>query len=475
MGQPLTGIVILNGLFLLAGLGLLAGIRGWSTWLRVVEDLGIAFMLGVCATCVLATLVLIAGGGLSEGAVLGCVGTAAVGGACVAFMRRTPLPRTLGPLPRPTLATLVAAALAVSTAVVLVALFRVARVMPMGGGDSFEFWVPKAKFIYFFGTIDSDRFTSLISPRYPLLVPALQAMDFRFMGSAFAPELSVQYWFLYAGFVLAAASLLRLVVPAWLAWGAVALTAVLPELDARMLNAQADWALDVFYGLAAIALLAWLSLGERWLLPCYALFAAAVIATKQEGLLIVGCLVAGVLVATVRRRRAVWLPVLVSTGVAYGLNLPWRVWWGTRDLPATLPTLGLSQLFDHFGRVWPSLWLILRLLFAYDHWLDFVPLAVAAALVGLTLRGKAREIAAAFLVASTAAVLGFTYILWDDLTYVLDERQSSTPMPRAVGSIVLLSIVVAPLLVKPLLKPTGERVEVASAAQVPLQMNPEPG
>jgi hypothetical protein len=457
VGQPLAGILILNGLFLLSGVGVLAGIRGWSSWLEAIEDVGIAFMLGVSSTCLLATLVLIAGGPLSTGTVLGCAGLPAVLGTAVAALRGNPLPRTLGRLPRPTLATVAAVVLAAATFIVLVALFRVARVMPMGGGDSFEFWVPKAKFIYFFGTIDSDRFTSFTSPRYPLLVPALQAADFRFMGSAYAPELSVQYWFLYAGFVLAAAALLRRVVPGWLAWGSVALTAVLPELDGRMLNAQADWALDVFYGLAAIALLVWLHTGERWLLPSYSLLAGAAIATKQEGLLIIGCLLAGLLIATVGRRQAVWPSVVVYTGLAYLVNLPWRIWWSERRLPVTLPTLGVSDLVHHLDRLWPSLWLVLRLAFAYDHWLDFIPLALVAALAGLTLRGRPRETATTFLLTGAATVAGFTYILWDDLTYVLDERQSSTPMPRAVGSIALLSIVVLPLLIHPLLPSRSTR------------------
>jgi hypothetical protein len=103
------------------------------------------------------------------------------------------------------------------------------------------------------------------------------------------------------------------------------------------------------------------------------------------------------------------------------------------------------------------LWLVLRLAFAYDHWLDFIPLALVAALAGLTLRGRPRETATTFLLTGAATVAGFTYILWDDLTYVLDERQSSTPMPRAVGSIALLSIVVLPLLIHPLLPSRSTR------------------
>jgi hypothetical protein len=272
------------------------------------------------------------------------------------------------------------------------------------------------------------------------------------MGSAYAPELGVQYWFLYGGFALAAASLLRRVVPAWLAWGFVALTGVIPELDARMLNAQADWALDVFYALGALAAIVWLRTGERWLLAVFATFAAAAIATKQEGLLFVGSLLFGLLVATARRWRAVWPPLAAASLLAYAVNVPWRIWCGEHHLTATLPTMGLADLLDHVGRLWPSLSLVFRLLFAYDSWLAFVPLALVAALAGTTLRGPARESAVAYLVTTLAVIAGLTYILWDDLTYVLDERQSSTPIPRAVGSVVLLSTVLAPLMIEPLLR-----------------------
>ena len=101
---------------------------------------------------------------------------------------------------------------------------------------------------------------------------------------------------------------------------------------------------------------------------------------------------------------------------------------------------------------WPSLSLVLHLLFSYDRWLAFVPIALAAAIAGTTLPGVARKTAIAYMTTAAAVIAGFTYILWDDLTYILDEHQSSTPTPRAVGSIVLLSAVLAPLLIQPLLR-----------------------
>jgi hypothetical protein len=87
-----------------------------------------------------------------------------------------------------------------------------------------------------------------------------------------------------------------------------------------------------------------------------------------------------------------------------------------------------------------------------DFWLAFTPIAIVAALAALTLAGGARETAIVYLVTAFAAIAGFTYILWSDLTYVMDTHQSSTPIPRAVGSVALLSTVLAPLLIAPLLQ-----------------------
>ena len=125
-------------------------------------------MLGAAFVCVLATLVLIAGSGLSAATIvtLALIGVAL--GAAFAIWRRRSLPRRLGPLPRPTLGNLVALVAALGSVAILAAMLHLAWTAPMGGGDSFQFWVPKAKVIYYYGTIDTTKFTSLDSPRYPM-------------------------------------------------------------------------------------------------------------------------------------------------------------------------------------------------------------------------------------------------------------------------------------------------------------------
>jgi len=471
MGESLRGILELNALFLLAGLGLLWGVRGWSSLLDLLESLGLALMLGLSAVTMLATLILVAGGGLSALTVaVVCVALFAAGGA-LALAARRPLPSVFGRLPGRSAAAIAAAAAAIATVAVLVALFQLARIQPLGGGDSWEFWVPKAKVIYFDRGIDNPLFTRFAGPRYPLLVPALQAMDFRFMRSAFAPELAVQYWLLFVGFVFSAAALLRRLVPAWIAWLFVALTAVIPQLDYRLLNAQADWTLDLLYSLAALLAVCWLHRRERWLLVAAGIVLSAVIATKQEGLLLVGCLGAGIAAATLRSWRSTW-PQLGAVGaLAYTLNLPWRFWWASRHLVVAVPTSGVGSLLRDRSRIWPSLELVLRLLFSTSDWLVLVPLALTAAAACLTIGGSARETAVLYLVTCAAAVCGFTWILWTEASLPLNDQQSSTPIPRVVGSIVLLSAVLAPLLIQPLLERAQPRRQPPEARDVP---DPDP-
>ncbi len=98
---------------------------------------------------------------------------------------RPRVPRTVGRLPRPSPGLAIAAAAAIGSVIILVALFRVARVMPLGGGDSWDSGYRQRSSLRW--GIGDRLFPTLPGATYPLLVPALLAMDFRFMGSASAP------------------------------------------------------------------------------------------------------------------------------------------------------------------------------------------------------------------------------------------------------------------------------------------------
>jgi hypothetical protein len=445
-----TGLLLLNLLFLLAGVGLLWGIRGWTAWTEPIELLGVAYLLGLAAVCVAATVVLSLGGGLSTGVVLVLTLGTAAAGVAIGAARRRPVPRRLGSwsisMSPGALAT---AGLALLTAVVLAAFARAAYHAPVGAWDAWAFWLPKAKGIYHYGGLDEQLLRALPGGSYPLLVPALDAMDFRFIGSADSTLLGLQYWLMFAGFVFAVAGLLRRLVSPALVWLFLAVAAVLPEVDHRLLQLMADWPLDIFFALAALALVVWLRTGESWLLGIYGVSLAATLATKREGQLLAACLVVGALAAVAWRRRRAAIPIVAVALAAYVVNVPWRIWWTSRHLASDVPDGGIAHFTGDTSRIWPGLRLVLELLFNYHLWLIPVPLAIGAALLGLV--SRTREVSILYLVTTALAIVGFAWVIWSDPSLPISTKPSLTPIPRAVGAIALLSIVLAPLLVQPLL------------------------
>lgn len=451
MSRSILGVVGVNGLFALTGLCVLWGIRGLRSWLDALEHLGVALMLGVAAVTVLATLWLIGGQHLTVWVVLVLCAVVAAPAVQLGLVRRRTLPRALGDLPRlSSAATLSALALFALAAAFLGALYLVARVNSFITEDSFVFWIPKAQAIYYFGGLDEQLFRTLHGSSYPILLPTLDAIDFRFMGSADVPNLALQSWFLLVGCLTSMAALLRPLVRPWLLWLFVVFAAVLPNLDYRLYLGEADWTVDIFFVLAALFLVRWVAMRERWLLAGYGVLLAATFAAKREGALFVVCLVGGALVATAPGRRR-WLPILAVTAGAYATSIPWHVWWSSRHLQPDLPAGWRENLVSNLSRIRPAYAVVFRLLFTYDFWLVAVPVALVAAVLGLTLAGRVRETAVLYLATMVLGVNGLMWIVWSEPTVSLDTHNSTTPIPRAVGSLVLLSAVLAPLLLDPLL------------------------
>jgi hypothetical protein len=455
VSRALEGVLALNALLLLTGLAIVWAARGWRTWLELLGLLGVAYLLGVGGVAVLATVLLVAGGGLSLASILVLCGSVVAACTGIAVWRGRPLPRTFGrPAVAPSLDTALAVAGVVGAAAILVAFLRVARVQPLTGWDAWSFWVPKAKAIYYYGGLDETTFRTLGGPSYPILVPALDAMGFRFMGGTGDPTgLSFQYWLLLVGFVCSSAALLRPFARPWLIWLFLGLATLIPQLDNRLLIGLADWPLDIFFVTAALLLVRWLRTREGWLLAGYGIAVAATLATKREGQLLTACLVAATLLATARRWRETWLPVVGVAALGYAVNVPWRLWWSSRNLEGDAPSGGVHELVDQFSaRFWPSLHVVVRVLFPYDSWLLILPVALAAALLSLTLPRAERETAVLFLLTVLLCVLGFTWITWSDPNIPISTRNSLSPIPRAVGSIVLLAAALGPLLLDPLLR-----------------------
>jgi hypothetical protein len=445
MARSLEGVLALNLLFLLGGSGLLWAIRGWRTWGDYVAHTGVAYMLGLSFVCVAATLVLVFGGALSSSTILVLNLSPAVGGASVGALRGRPLPgrggwgwlprrpRDIGP-----------AVLAGASVAILVELFRVMRTQPLTSWDAWAFWLPKAKAIYYFGGLDSQMFREISGQSYPLLSPALDAMNFSFMGTADTTALGIQYWLLLVGFVLAAAALLRALAGSTLVWIFLASAVALPELDKRLPERLADWPLDIFFVLAMIALVRWLSTREPWLLWIYGSMLAAVLATKREGQILALAAVLGGFAGAGWRRRALWWPVVGVAALAYAVNVPWRIWWSSRHLWSDTPPGGVVHATLQYGRILPSLRLVVEVLFRYDLWRLAFPVCALAAALALTT--SARDVGRLYLGCTTVAIVGFAWATWST-GIPITQTPGLNPTPRADGSLALFSLLLAPMLV----------------------------
>jgi hypothetical protein len=109
------------------------------------------------------------------------------------------------------------------------------------------------------------------------------------------------------------------------------------------------------------------------------------------------------------------------------------------------PPLGLLDLPSHVDRVPPAIRQVVQLLFSYDMWLLAVPLALAAAAILLARRRF--ELPVLYLLTTLFGIVGYTWILWSFPEFGLRlHNDKPTPIPRAVGALVLLAIAFAPLM-----------------------------
>ncbi len=465
MSRSIEGLFLLNALFLATGFAVLWALRGFSDLVDIAEHAGIALLLGLGGIGSLATVVLCLGGGLPTVTVIALalvVVAAALVGQRLGGAR---LNRAAWKSALPSLgmfrATHALALVFAATATTLFGFFvRVGRIDPLTSYDGWSFWVPKAKAIYFFGGLDEHLFRTLPGSTYPLFVPTLQAMDFRFMGSTDEANLALQYLFVFGAFLLAIAAIARRFAPAWAVWLFLATATAVPEIEHRVTSAQADWVLDLFFGVSALCLIAWVRIREPWLLAAYAVTITAVLVTKREGqLLAVVLVVAGLLVLR-HEIRATW-PIFIGVSAATWIpNLVWFQWWHSRGLSCAncvanytgdTSKPGIGSLFSHLSRLWPSIKFVGGLALNRDMWLVPLPAAVIAGIAAIALVRGDRRIVEFGLAAIFLTTAGFIYLMWSTPGLPFDTRQSITPLPRAIGSIVTLGIVLGPLLVAALL------------------------
>jgi hypothetical protein len=435
-------LLLATGASVLFALGLLRGRSGWRL-------AGLAFLVGWACFGVLDSLALVAGLAVTvPEAVVLC---AALSVAAAANYRRIPAARPALALeeqsPWLRLLGLGAAALLAAYLVALLVQALVAPADPFW--DSWAFWLPKAKSIYFFGGLDTGpgAFTSFANRDYPPLLPGMDATAFHFMGGVHPAALPVQGWALAAAFVAAVAALLGRRVPAGILWPSLATIVVMPRFAHYALSALADAPLALMLGLAAVCAALWLLDGDRRHAALCGVFLAASALLKNEGLLFGLFLVLALGVAVLFETRTRWRTVLALAAVPLLAILPWKIWLGANGEPTSSPYYRFSDLL-HPGylagrahRLGTAVYDLPQYLLAPHRWLLTVPLAVAAAVLVARRRPGLALLPVGFVV---LALLGTATIYW--ISSIPVDWYIATSAERVVLSMVVVAGALFPLL-----------------------------
>jgi hypothetical protein len=426
-----------NALMLVAGLGLLPLLGVARSWRELVARSGLSYLCGIVATGILAAnLALVrASFGWIELALL-----AAVSAAAGAWRLRGTERPTWG---RPGWLALAGTAALVT---VLVEYGRAFAVAPLNRYDAWAIWALKGHALYAFGWADPAVFAGseyrFANLDYPLLLPALEALDFHAMGAFDTRVLHLQFLLFLVAALMALTALLRDRVPPLLRWSSLLAVALAPAVFDQLLTAYADVPLALTFAIGLAAAGRWLLTNERWTLAVATLCFAGALLTKNEGSLFVLAAVLGLLVVAHRR----WRALAVAAGAAALALLPWKVYVRIYDLHDINYNLADSFDPDHLsGRlgVGPIAFRTLGAEMVDPlQWGLLVPLFVALVLAGLATGLRALPLYA--VVWGGVSWLGLSWV------YVISKHEYSAYLgstkERVVASIVLGSAALTPML-----------------------------
>jgi hypothetical protein len=370
-----TGLLLANALYFAIGVGLLPLLRIVRDRATLLARLPLAYGVGLAATGIVAAhLALIdVPLGLVELVVLAAV---------VLFLGLRKLPAGTVPglsTSEPLWSRLVGAGAFVVALVLLGHAWATYEIRPLLEWDGWAIWGTKARALYELGGANNAVFTSdaYLPLQHPLLLPALEATDFRAMGVYDPTLVHVQLLLLAVGFLLGFVALLRDRVP-FLLVGTTALAVLAAEPVLKQLSTNlADVPLALFVALGLVGLGRWLATGERWPLVAGALFLGAAALTKSEGLFFALAALAAVLPFAWRR----WRELGAATLGILAIVLPWRLFVELHGLPLVEYRLrnavSPGYLSDHSDRVRPAVEGLLDEIFTTD-WGLLVPLFAAA-------------------------------------------------------------------------------------------------
>jgi hypothetical protein len=287
---------------------------------------------------------------------------------------------------------------------------------------------------------------------YPILLPSVEAIDFRSMGSFDTRLLHVQFLLFLVAALLALVALLRDRVPRLLLWGALLAIALAPAVFDQLLTAYADVPLALIFAVGAAAAGRWLLTDERWALAVAALCFAGALLTKNEGSLFVLAAFAGLFVAAPRR----WRPLAVAVAVDIAVLVPWKLYVRVHDITGINYKLGDSFDADHLsGRlgVGPIAFRTLGgQMIDPLQWGVLVPLFVALAILALVLGLRALPLYGLVLMVVSWLGLSWIYVISHfEYSAYLDSTKA-----RVIASIALAAAALTPLLAAELWASAGD-------------------
>jgi hypothetical protein len=436
------GLVLANLLMLGVGVGLLPLLRLAATRRELLPKLPLAYAVGVAATGIVAADVAVVG--------------IAVGWIALPLLTAVSLTLGLRAIPasgprrgrRDLRAELAPLAVLAIAAVFLAVFARALAVIPLQVSDGWTIWGTRARALYELGSPNSAVFTSSLYPalQHPLWLPAIEALDFRFMRGFDGTLVGLQLLGLVVAFVGGAWVLLRGHAPRLLLAAVLLAIVGAPTFYNQLQTNFADVPLAMFVALGVAALAAWLGSGDPGLLPAAVIFLGAAALTKNEGeLFALAAFVAAVVVARRDQRR----PLALAALATFALDLPWRIWIQVQHV--TIAEYSISDLFDpaylraHSDRVGPSAHELVSQIARMESWSYLVVFCLFGLAGGLVLRRfRLTAFGASWLLLSFAGLVAIYWISTNPLKGHLFNSADRTIVSLVIACALLVPVLLAP-------------------------------
>jgi hypothetical protein len=452
-----------NALLLAGGVGLLPLLGVCRSARQLAARAGLGYLVGLAAGGIAASTLALIRVPFGWPALVGFAGVF----LALGFRRLKQVPRSPDDGTLPAFGRL-GVSITIAGAVIVVGLLvRAAQsfaITPLVEWDAWAMWTMKARALAVLGWADPSFFAdpalAPAHPRYPLLLPSLEAIDIRAMGGYESQLIHLQFLLFAFALVAALAALLWDRVHAVLLWPALLAIVSAPAFLRQLDTAYADIPLAIFFAVGVTASARWIATAERWALRVAALMFAATLLTKNEGaLLVTAAFVA--LAVTAQRRQAKSLALACTA--SFAAVVPWWIYIAWHHVPRDDYRLSdlirLPYVLDHADRGRAGLHALVQHLISVSDWSLLVPYALVA--VALAFLAGSVRLPSYVVILSTGALLGMTLVY--DISLRPIDWLIRTSAYRVVAPLVLASAAVAPLL---LAEAYRERLERAAGEPV---------